>query len=391
MKKPNKKTILRPGAITFSSSVLAVVVGLLLGLIILLVSNPDQAWAGFKVILAGGLGEGMRGLGQTLFIATPIIMTGLSVGFAFKTGLFNIGASGQLIMGAFAAVYIGYHWTWLPGGIHWLVALLGAMIFGGIWGLLPGILKAFFNVHEVISSIMMNYIGMSLVNMLVKQTVYDQFTNRSYPVAATANIPKWGLDKIFPYFSINGGIIIAAVFVIVIYILLNKTTFGYELKACGHNPDASKYAGINAGRNIVLSMVIAGALSGVAGGLIYLSGAGKYISVVDVLSPEGFNGIPVALLGLSNPIGIFFAALFISNITVGGFFLQRYNFVPEVINIITAAIIYFSAFSLAFKYFIDRLILKKSKTEDAVGTDTVTSEPENKETDVENPQGGDDL
>ncbi|MPN40043.1 hypothetical protein SDC9_187578 [bioreactor metagenome] len=138
-------------------------------------------------------------------------------------------------------------------------------------------------------------------------------------------------------------------------------------------------------------MVIAGALSGVAGGLIYLSGAGKYISVVDVLSPEGFNGIPVALLGLSNPIGIFFAALFISNITVGGFFLQRYNFVPEVINIITAAIIYFSAFSLAFKYFIDRLILKKSKTEDAVGTDTVTSEPENKETDVENPQGGDDL
>ena len=226
MKKPNKNPLLRTSAITFSSSLLAIIVGLLLGLIIMLVSNPDQAFAGFSMIIRGGLEDGMSGIGQVLYIATPILMTGLSVGFAFKTGLFNIGASGQFILGAFAAVYIGIKFKTLPDNIHWLIALAGAMLFGALWGLLPGVLKAYFNVHEVISSIMMNYIGMSLVNMLVKMTVYDQLTNRSYPVAATANIPKWGLDKLFPYYSTNGGILIALVFVVAVYVVLNKTTFG---------------------------------------------------------------------------------------------------------------------------------------------------------------------
>lgn len=361
MKKTKKSPLLRTGAVTFSSSILAIIVGLLLGLLIMLVSNPDQALDGFGMIIKGGLEDGMSGIGQVLFLATPILMTGLSVGFAFKTGLFNIGASGQFIFGAYAAVYIGVKWTTLPGNMHWIVALAGAMLFGALWGLLPGILKAYFNVHEVISSIMMNYIGMSLVNMLVKKTVYDQLTNRSFPVAATANIPKWGLEKIFPYYSTNGGIIIALLFVLLVYVVLNKTTFGYELKACGYNPFASKYAGINAKRNVVLSMVIAGALAGVGGGLVYLAGAGKFISVVDALAPEGFNGIPVALLGLSNPIGILFSALFIANITVGGFNLQQYEFVPEVINIITAAIIYFSAFALLFKSFLGRLMMKRQR------------------------------
>ncbi len=361
MKKTKKSPLLRTGVLTFSSSILAIIVGLLLGLLIMLVSNPDQALDGFRMILKGGLEDGMSGIGQVLFLATPILMTGLSVGFAFKTGLFNIGASGQFIFGAYAAVYIGVKWTSLPGNIHWIVALAAAMVFGALWGLLPGILKAYFNVHEVISSIMMNYIGMSLVNMLVKKTVYDQLTNRSFPVAATANIPKWGLEKIFPYYSTNGGILIALLFVLLVYVVLNKTTFGYELKACGYNPFASKYAGINAKRNVVLSMVIAGALAGVGGGLVYLAGAGKFISVVDALAPEGFNGIPVALLGLSNPIGILFSALFIANITVGGFNLQQYEFVPEVINIITAAIIYFSAFALLFKSFLGRLMMKRQR------------------------------
>lgn len=369
MKKQNKNPRLRTSAITFSSSLLAIFVGLLLGLVIMLLSNPSQALAGFSMIIRGGFEDGMSGIGQVLYIATPILMTGLSVGFAFKTGLFNIGASGQFIFGAFAAVYIGIKFKSLPGNIHWLVALFGAMLFGALWGLLPGILKAYFNVHEVISSIMMNYIGMSLVNMLVKMTVYDQLTNRSFPVAATANIPKWGLNKIFPYYSTNGGILIALLFVVIVYIVLNKTTFGYELKACGHNPHASKYAGINAKRNVVLSMVIAGALSGIGGGLVYLSGAGKFIAVVDALAPEGFNGIPVALLGLSNPIGILFSALFIANITVGGFNLQQYNFVPEVINIITASIIYFSAFALMFKSFLGKIILRRQRENDEMVED----------------------
>ncbi len=195
------------------------------------------------------------------------------------------------------------------GSIHWLVALLGAMVAGAIWASVAGILKAFFNVNEVITSIMMNYIGMYMVNMLVVETVYNKLKNQSLPVLKSAVLPKMGLDKLFPGSSANAGFFIAILIVIVIYIILNKTVFGYELTACGHNPDASDYAGINSKKNIILSMAIAGALAGCAGGLIYLAGSGKYIRVIDVLASEGFTGIPVALLGLSNPIGIFFAAL----------------------------------------------------------------------------------
>jgi len=158
--------------------------------------------------------------------------------------------------------------------------------------------------------------------------------------------------------SVNGGILIAIALAIVMYIVLNKTTFGYELKACGHNRDASRYAGINENRSILLSMVIAGALSGVAGGLMYLAPkTGLHIEVNDVLVTQGFNGIPVALLGLSNPIGIIFAAIFIAHISQGGIYLQQLEYMPQVIDIIIGAIIYFSAFSL----FVKRMISKATK------------------------------
>lgn len=389
MKKRNKKTLKIESVFTPLSSVFAIFVGLLLGLIIMLISNPSQAWAGFSLVLKGGFEDGLAGVGKVLYLATPIMMTGLSVGFAFKTGLFNIGASGQFIIGAFAAVFVGVKGKGIPPNLHWIVALAAAMVCGGLWGAVPGILKALFNVHEVIASIMMNYIGMSLVNLLVTKTVYDRFTNRSYPVMASANIPKWGLDKIFPFNSTNGGILIALFFVLLVHIVLNKTTFGFELKACGHNPLAGKYAGINAKRNIVLSMVIAGMLSGIGGGLDYLSGAGKFIQVVDVLAPEGYNGIPVALLGLSSPIGILFSALFIANITAGGFNLQQYRFVPEVISIITASIIYFSAFSLLFKGLLDKFVSGlKRETNINNEPDKKTEEGEKVERNVEAFKGG---
>ena len=343
---------------SFTASLLAILVGLLFGLIILLVSNPTQAWGGFSTILLGGFTGGMRGLGQVLYHATPIIMTGLSVGFAFKTGLFNIGAPGQFIVGAYAAVYIGVKWASLPGGIHWLVALAGAGIAGGLWALLPGLLKARYNVNEVIASIMMNYIGMYMVNYMVTKTVYDSLKNQSKAPAKTAILPKLGLDKLFPQSSVGSGILIAILMVVIIYLVLNKTTFGYELKACGFNRDASRYAGINERRSIVLSMVIAGALSGLGGGLLYLAGSGKHIEVLDVLAAEGFNGIPVALLGLSNPIGVLFAGIFIAYITVGGFYMQLYDFAPQIIDIIIASIIYFSAFALVFKQLIARVAQK---------------------------------
>ena len=340
--------------ISFASSLMAIIAGLIFGLIILFVSNPSQAIPAFGMILAGGFTDGLSGIGQVLYVATPIILTGLSVGFAFKTGLFNIGASGQFTFGAFVAVYIGNKWTFLPAEIHWIVALIGAMVAGAIWGILPGLLKAVSNVNEVITCIMMNYIGMYLVNMLIVDTVYDNIKNQSKPVAQSAIIPRAGLDTLFNSYTMNISIFIAILMVIIVYVVLNKTTFGYELKACGFSPSASQYAGINSKRNIVLSMVIAGALSGLGGGLLYLSGAGKYLQVVDILAPQGFSGISVALLGLSSPIGVLLAGLFIAHITVGGYNVQLYSFTPEVIDIIIAAIIYCGAFALLFKSFIQR-------------------------------------
>lgn len=349
------------GSSDFVASLFAIIVGLLFGFLILLLSKPSQSLGGFRSILLGGFSGGLngggtagalKGIGQVFYFATPIILTGLSVGFAFKTGLFNIGASGQFIVGAFAAVFVGVKFTFLPAGVHWIVALLASLVAGGLWALLPGILKAFSNVNEVIATIMMNYIGTYLVNFLVVKTCFDSLRNQSQPVAKTAVIPKFGLDKLFPTSSINGGIFVAVLAVLAIYVLLNKTTTGFELKACGFNRDASKYSGINEKKNIVLAMVIAGALAGLGGGLLYLAGSGKFIEVKDVIAPEGFNGIPVALLGLSNPIGVLLSGIFISYITVGGFYMQTYDFVPEVIDIIIAIIIYFSAFALVFKGFL---------------------------------------
>jgi simple sugar transport system permease protein len=326
---------------------------MMVGFVVMLISNPAKALPAFREILVGGFAD-MKSAGQVLYMATPIMMTGLSVGFANKTGLFNIGASGQFTFGAFFAVLVGVKGAGvIPGNLHWIVALLAAGIAGGAWGLIPGLLKAFRNVNEVISCIMMNYIGMYLVNFMITNTVYDSLKNQSSRVAGTANVPKAGLDRVFRVgnnvSSANAGIIIAIATAVVVYVVMEKTTFGYELKASGFNKEASKYAGLNEKRSIVLSMVIAGALSGIGGGLLYLAGSGKGIDVLDVLASEGFNGIPVALLGLNNSIGIIFSSLFIAYLNVGGFNMQLYGFAPQVIEIISSIIIYFSAFALVLR------------------------------------------
>lgn len=339
------------------SSSMAILVGLLAGFLILLVSNPAQAFQGFAAILLGGVSN-LKNFGQMLYFATPLIMTGLSVGFANKTGLFNIGASGQFIVGAFAAVFVGVRFTFLPGALHWIVALAAAMLCGAVWGMIPGILKAVRNVNIVISCIMMNYIGMYTVNALVNALVYDPLKNQSKMVADSAELPRMGMDMLFRYnnraSSANIGIFIAVLSGMIIYMILQKTKFGYELKACGYNSDASRYAGMNEKQNVMLSMAIAGALSGLGGALLYLAGSGKGIEVVDVLASEGFNGIPVALLAMNHPVGILFSGMFIAYLKVGGEQMQLYNFVPEVIDIIIAVIIYFSAFSLVFKGYVNQ-------------------------------------
>lgn len=362
MKEQKKKTRFSVPDLTQAagpiSSIFAIIVGLIIGLLILLIANPSKAFSGFGWILGGSL-QSPKDIGNVLYYATPIIMTGLSVALAFRTSLFNIGASGQFIMGALGAVIVGVHGEFL-GGFQWVAAILASMVFGAFWALLPGILKAYYNVNEVISCIMTNYIGMYLVNLIVKLTVYHKLTNRSLPVAAVANIPKMGLDKLFPGSMVNGGIVIALIISVMIYIMLNKTTFGFELKACGYNKDASRYAGINSKKSIILAMVISGALAGIGGGLLYLAGSGKYIYVEDVLAAEGFTGISVALLGMSHPIGTMFAGLFIAYITVGGSYMQLSGFVPEIIDIITATIIYFAAFAQILRGVLQRLRNRKA-------------------------------
>ena len=374
MNKKLKNYLLGPAFESFLSSFSAILIGLLFGFLILLISHPSQALPGFMTILLGGFTGGAKGLGDVLYFATPLILTGLSVGFAFKTGLFNIGAPGQFVLGSYFAVYVGIKFTSIPPSIHWIVALAAGIAGGALWGAIPGLLKAYRNVHEVIASIMMNYIGIYLVNMLVKNdtAIFDTLKNQSKTPAKGAIIPKMGLDNLYGTSSVNGGIFIALIAVIVIYIVLNKTTFGYELKACGHNREASRYAGINEKKSIVMSMIISGALAGLGGALLLLAGAGKHLEVVDILPAEGFNGIPVALLGMSHPVGILLAALFIAYINQGGFYLQLYNFVPEIITIITASIVYFSAFALVFR----RLISNTRKKHSGDNRPNVKSEPE---------------
>ncbi|MCL2151466.1 MAG: ABC transporter permease [Oscillospiraceae bacterium] len=358
------------------SSIMAVIAGLIAGLIILLISNPSQAFSGFVKILTGGFSD-MFNFGQVLYYATPIIMTGLSVGFAGKTGLFNIGASGQFTSGMYASILAAIKFSSLPNPLQCLVALVAGLAAGALWGLIPGALKALRNVHEVIACIMMNYIGMYLVNYLIRQTgIFDQLRNMTMRVPSGANLPTLGLEKVFSTIteqgsarpsSVGSGIIIAIVVCVLMYIVLEKTKFGYELKSCGFNPEAARYAGINESRGVILSMAIAGAISGLGGALVALAGAGRGIAVVDTLANEGFLGIPIALLGLNNPIGIMFSGLLIAYLTQSGFLLQRLNFAPEIIDIIVSVIIYFSALALLLKSIIQMIFREKKETQTQQG------------------------
>jgi len=349
-----KKFVQSPGLSSFLASVASIGIGLIFGYLLLAFLNPSMSFYGLGKILFAGASSAEK-FSKVLYQAAPLIMTGLAVGFAFKTGLFNIGASGQYTMGAFFALYAG-----IILKMPWWTALLAAMLGGMIWGAFPGVCKALFNVNEVITSIMFNWIGLFVVNLSMSNIpqMLDRISaNRTVNLAAankSAIIPKWGLDKLFgsPYMNIS--ILITASVAVIIFIVLNKTTFGYELKACGYNRNASIYAGINAKRNIVLSMVISGGLAGIGGGIYYLSGTAQFLVIKSLLN-MGFNGIPVALLATSNPVGIIFSSLFISYIQVGGEAMQP-QFSPEIINIIISVIIYLSAFSMLLKGLINRIL-----------------------------------
>ena len=326
---------------------------------------------GFKPIVQGGFYTNANRMGMAVRMeilqAAPLIMTGLSVAFAFKTGLFNIGAAGQYTVGAFMALYSA-----IVLKLPWWACLIASALGGAVWGAIPGIFKAFLNVNEVITSILCNWIGLYTVTTLIYQggsgPMYNLKTTKTYTLKESAS------QALLPSFNVNVGgkgyfgnmfrptigIFIAIAVAVLIWVIINKTTFGYELKACGHNKNAAKYAGINEKSNIVLSMTIAGALAGLGAGLFYLSGSKEWEPLVSTALPAtGFNGISVALLASSNPIGCIFSAVFISHITVGGGFMTAKLFPSEVSDIISGVVIYLCAFSLLFKGRILKLFSRK--------------------------------
>ena len=375
---------------TLMASLTCILVGMVIGFIALLILGwitmaqegntvtftemLAKTWnSGFKAILSGGfygtanaMGMGVR---TEILQAAPLIMTGLSVAFAFKTGLFNIGAAGQYTVGAYFALYAA-----IVLKLPWWACLIAAAIGGAIWGAIPGIFKAFLNVNEVISAIMFNWIGLYGVNTLIYQggtgVMYNTNTTKTYTIKQASpesllpsfNVSVGGKDYFGALFLPTIGIFVAIGVAVLIWVVLNKTTFGYELKACGHNKNAAKYAGINDRKNIILSMTIAGALAGLGAGLFYLSGSKEWEPLVSTALPAaGFNGISVALLASSNPIGCIFSAIFIAHITVGGGFMDASIFPSEVSDIISGVVIYLCAFSLLFKSGILKLFTRKPK------------------------------
>lgn len=355
------------GYSSFTAALLAIFLGLIIGFIIMLIASPANSLSGFAMVLVGGVSR----FGDVFYFATPILMTGLAVGFAFKMGMFNIGASGQYTMGMYFALYAGFMWH-LPAGIHWIVCIIAGMIGGLLWGLIPGILKALLNVNEVITSIMFNYIGMYLVDMLIQgnAVMYIPSKTRTAYLPETAQITSLGV----PNSNVNLSIFIALAFAILLYIILDKTTFGYELKATGFNKNASTYAGMNGKKNIILTMAIAGAMAGLGGAFAILapstiSGSSMTYEPINVIAANGFNGIAVALLANSNPIGIIFSSIFVSYIQRGGTLASLYGYKPEIIDIVIAIIIYFSAFALFMKTVIARMLKRRKKVTVSTATD----------------------
>lgn len=352
------------GFSSFTAALLAIVLGLVFGFIVMLAADSANALAGFSNIMAGGF----RRIGDVFYFATPILMTGLAVGFAFKMGLFNIGASGQYTMGMFFALYVGFMVD-LPSSIHWVVAIIAGMIGGMLWGIIPGIFKALLNVNEVITSIMFNYIGMYLVDMWIQGngTMYISSKTRTNYLPATVQIPSLGIKGS----NVNVSIILAVIIGVLLYIVLQKTTFGYELKATGFNKTAADYAGMNGKRNIILTMAIAGALAGLGGAFAILApsaipGSSMTYEPINIIASAGFNGIAVALLGNSHPLGIIFSSIFVSHIQRGGTLASLQGYKPEIIDVVIAVIIYFSAFALVMNSALGKFIKNRRHHETPV-------------------------
>ena len=386
MKNPVLKQIL--------ASILCIICGFIVGIFVMIfitVVNKDLSTSnlfdGIKFLFLGPFSSPnastvKRNLGNMIFYTTPLIMTGLSVALAFKTGLFNIGAAGQFLMGTLGSLLIALNINCADnrglGILVWLLAIVVGIICGSLWGAIPGIFKALFDINEVVVCIMTNWIAANIVTWVFSNqtSLINIPEGKSAYLIKTSGLgtytPTFGLDKILPGSYIDGGIIIVIIIAILFFIVMSKTKFGFELKACGANKHAAKYAGMNEKKNIVLSMVIAGGLAALGGSLYYLN-AGielQYGSVYANLPEYGFNGIPAALLANCDPIGVIFSSTFLRYISASGSRLQLAGYNAYIASIISSVIIYFAGFSRLFL-----MILSKKKKAEEIKVVTAIETP----------------
>ena len=362
--KEKKSFFELPAVQSILAAILCIIFGLLIGYIVLLAINPAGATTGIIAIVKNFLNypsrpAQMKYLGNTLVKASPLLMCALSINFCYKTGLFNIGAAGQYVVGAGACLYAA-----LGLKLPWILCLLCAIVVGGIWGLFVGLLKAYGNVNEVISGIMLNWIGLYLVNMLlsgVKEST-SPYTEQIASVNKGGLMPTAGISALFSnnkYVTI--AVPLAIIVAVLIWVVLNKTLFGYEIRATGFNKEAARYAGMNEKRNIILTLVIGGALAGAGAAFLYLTGYEQWSVTQSSVPAMGFNGIAATFLGALNPIGTIFSSFFIQHITSGGTYLDKSIYPSQIADLITSIIIYLCGFVLFFKLTLNKRIQSRKK------------------------------
>ena len=347
-----RKLLSRSAVQSLIASLLCVLMGLFLGYVVLLFINPAGAWGAISAVMKNFLNYSrtnlqLKNLGNTLVKTAPLLMCALSVLFAYKAGLFNIGAAGQYVVGVCACLYAALNWGW-----SWLPCLLFAMLAGALWGSVPGLLLAYCNVNVVISGIMLNWIGLYGTNLLlasVKETT-SPYTFHLSTNAPQAILPTAGLEKFFAGNTrVTIAIPLAILTAVIIALVLDKTRFGYELKATGNNKHAAKYCGMAEQRNIILTLFISGALAGAGAALLYLTDFEQWACTASSVPGMGFNGIAATFLGGLNPYGTILASYFVQHITSGGAFVDKTLYCSQISDLISSLIIYLCGFVLFIK------------------------------------------
>lgn len=341
--------------------ILAMLFALSIGVMLILWSGRDPFKA-YGALLVGSIGS-LQGISETLVNMTPLVLTGLSVAFAFRCNLFNIGAEGQFIVGQMGAAWAGYAFAGLPRMIHLPLTLLVGVLAGALWAAVPGYLKARRGIHEVINTIMMNYIALllthNLVNGVLKAPGFLPVTPEIAPGAQLFRLLGW----LSPTYRLNTGLFIALGAAAVVYWLLWKTTTGYEIRAVGLNVEAARYGGVNTGRSIVMAMVIAGALAGMAGAVHVMGIQRKFVDIF-VFTGYGLDGIAVALIGNNHPIGVVFGSLIFGALSTGANRMQLMAGVPkQIILIVQAVIVFFVAAEELIRRFTERSAQKSEAIE----------------------------